>query len=136
MSDSPIKERFGLFTFHEGEESFIDIIAVHGLGGHYEDTWTWTPKKKNSGTECNWLKDLLPDEIPNARIMSFGYNSEVALSKSIGDIDTFADQLLNRVLLERPSEQQRRRPIIFVCHSLGGIVVKKVCSSSLVIRST
>lgn len=123
----PLTERYGLFPFQpESAERFIDIVAVHGLGGHYEDTWTWNPPNPNSGTPCNWLKDRLPAQIPDARIMSFGYNSAVALSKSIGDIGTFAEQLLHLVLLERRSERQRRRPIIFVCHTLGGIIVKKV----------
>lgn len=122
-------ERFGMFTFKDQPESAdnsIDIIAIHGLGGHYEDIWTWYPAKRQSGTPCNWLNDLLPTRIPNARIISFGYNSAVALSKSIGDINTFGEQLLGRVLHERRSEQQKRRPIIFVCHSLGGIVAKKL----------
>jgi hypothetical protein len=120
-------EQYGLFPFQpESAESFVDIFAVHGLGGHYEDTWTWTPANPKSDTPCNWLKDLLPAEIPNARIMSFGYNSAVARSRSIGDISTFAEQLVQLVRLERHSDRQRRRPIIFVCHSLGGIIVKKV----------
>lgn len=40
----PLRERNGLFPFQpESAERFIDIVAVHGLGGQYEDTWTWNP---------------------------------------------------------------------------------------------
>ncbi|KAI2621919.1 hypothetical protein GGS26DRAFT_255256 [Hypomontagnella submonticulosa] len=119
-------EKFGMFIFQdqpEDSEYSIDIVAVHGLGGHYEETWT---APSSEGKPCNWLKDLLPIHIPHARIMSFGYNSAVAASKSIGDISTFAEQLLTRVLRERNSVRQRDRPIIFIGHSLGGIVVKKM----------
>lgn len=127
MTDPLIKEQLGLFPFQpDSAESFVDIVAVHGLGGHYEDTWTWKPANANSDTPCNWLKDLLPVEIPNARIMSFRYNSAVAPSHSIGDISTFAVQLVQLLRRERDSDRQRRRPIIFVCHGLGGIVVKRV----------
>lgn len=124
------EEKFGLFEFQsESTKCFVDVIAVHGLGGHYEKTWTSVPVAPTSETPetpCIWLKDLIPSEIPDARILSFGYNSAVALSKSIGDVEMFASQLLSLTLRERGSENQKRRPIIFVSHSLGGIVVKKV----------
>lgn len=121
-------ERYGLFIFHEPEnlEGSVDIVAVHGLGGHYAHTWTWTPESSASGEQCNWLRDLLPAQVPHARIMSFGYNSAVAGSKSIGDIRTFGEQLLTRILLARDHRPQNRHHVIFICHSLGGIVVKKV----------
>ena len=118
-----------MFTLKEvsaGTENVVDIIAVHGLGGDYEKTWTVKP---TGGHSFNWLKDLLPGSVPNARIMSFGYNSAVALSRSIGDIKTFAEQLLIKVLQERRTEQQKKRPVIFICHSLGGSVLKKVFES-------
>lgn len=120
------EQRYGMFTFvdkPDDEDDVIDIVAVHGLGGHYEKTWT-----PNSETpqQQNWLKDLLPSRVPNARVMSFGYNSAVAFSKSVGDISTFAEQLLNKVIQKRRKLRNRRRPIVFVCHSLGGIVLKRV----------
>ena len=58
--------------------------------------------------------------------MSFGYNSSTAFSKSTADIDDTAADLLNRLNDERISEAEQERPIIFIAHSLGGIVVKKV----------
>ncbi|KGO78310.1 hypothetical protein PITC_059230 [Penicillium italicum] len=120
------EDKFGLFEFHpESPECCIDVIAVHGLGGHHERTWTWNPVGSTGEKPCVWLRDLLPSEIPNARILSFGYSSAVAFSKSIGDISTFAEQLLSLTLRERASENQRSRPVVFVAHSLGGIVVKK-----------
>lgn len=121
------KQKYGMFVFQpESTECCIDIVAVHGLGGHYENTWTWSPVGSTGQKPCNWLKDLLPSRFPNARILSFGYNSAVALSKSIADVSVFGEMLLTRTLLERVSEKQKSRPIIFVGHSLGGIVVKKV----------
>lgn len=74
-----------------------------------------------------WLRDFLPQQIPHARIMSFGYDSGVLFSKSTSNIGTFAEQLLE-LLLSMRVNVSATRPIIFICHSLGGIVVKKVGS--------
>ena len=35
-------------------ENLVDIVAIHGLNGHYEETWTATLR---DGTKVNWLRD-------------------------------------------------------------------------------
>ena len=98
----------------------VDIIAIHGLGGNWETTWT-EPK-----ASVNWLKSLLIEDIPHARIMSYSYNSKEYFSKSNADIRDFALDLLVDYKSHRTSAAEKSRPIIFLCHSLGGIVVKQV----------
>jgi hypothetical protein len=57
-------------------------VAVHGLGAMPFTTWTH-PKSK-----AFWSKDFLPQQIPDARIMTFSYNVDVALEQStVGLID-------------------------------------------------
>ncbi|OKP07146.1 Protein SERAC1 [Penicillium subrubescens] len=122
---APKSKKFGMFIFADQEPdtaAVVDIVAIHGLNGHYFQTWA-TPV--SDGREVNWLKDLLPKQIPNARIMSFGYNSAVQMSKSAGDISLFADQLLEDLFIRRQRQEEPGRPIIFICHSLGGIVFKQ-----------
>lgn len=58
--------------------------------------------------------------------MSYGYNSTTAFSKAVTDISNEAAMLLDRLDRERQDQDQMTRPIIFISHSLGGIVVKKV----------
>lgn len=104
----------------------IDIVAVHGLGGHWKETWTNTSENR----ERLWLRDFLPSQLKKeanlrARVMSYGYNSEVAFSKSVSDIEDHAGALLHALDMERMSPAQKERPIIFLAHSLGGIIVKK-----------
>lgn len=98
-------------------------MAVHGLGGDWDRTWTGTTKK-------NWLRDFLPQQLQKegvpARVMSFGYDSRTAFTKTVSDIEDVADMLLYRVRGMRESGTENSRPLICVAHSLGGIVVKKV----------
>lgn len=47
------------------------MVFVHGLTGGRESTWTETKSK------VFWPKDLLHHEIPNARIMTFGYDADI-----------------------------------------------------------
>lgn len=66
------------------------IVGVHGLGGDAEETWT-----DNNGKL--WLRDFLPSQVRHARIMSYGYDSVVAFSKSKSEINDYAADLLNRL---------------------------------------
>jgi len=64
---------------HVGTQaSMIDIVAIHGIGAHPDDTWC--KKVNTSGTSryVNWLSDpkMLPSVTPNARILRYGYESE------------------------------------------------------------
>ena len=115
---SPEKEKIGLFELSKAETSKkVDVVAVHGLQGDAFKTW-----------ECSngslWLRDYLPEEIPSARIMTFGYDSTLAFSNSVARIEDKALDLLNRLGAKR-DESTDRRPVVFICHSLGGVVVKK-----------
>lgn len=74
------------------------LVAVHGLNGTVLKTWT------DPTTQSLWLRDFLPEAIPNSRIMSYGYNSAAAFSLSTASIDDFATDLLNRIRGKRQHE--------------------------------
>jgi hypothetical protein len=76
------------------DERSPDIIAIHGICGDPLKTWT-----HESG--ALWLRDFLPKDINGARVFSFGYDAEVALTKSLASLDDFARSLLNNIKLER-----------------------------------
>ncbi|KAF2188394.1 hypothetical protein K469DRAFT_661153 [Zopfia rhizophila CBS 207.26] len=97
----------------------VDVVAVHGLNGTARDTWT------HPETGKLWLEHFLPDAIPDSRIMTFGYDSALAFSRSKSGVDSFARDLLNRLRVVRADKAATHRPLIFIAHSLGGIVVKK-----------
>ncbi|CAM1509288.1 Fc.00g030270.m01.CDS01 [Cosmosporella sp. VM-42] len=119
---------YGLHTLVDKDPltaGVTDIVAIHGLNGHYEKSWT------EELSHYNWLRDTFSGSSGSssrsmlARVMSFAYNSKVQYSKSTADILDFADQLLECLLAKRKSEMEQSRPIVFVCHSLGGIVFKQ-----------
>ncbi|KAI9888711.1 MAG: hypothetical protein M1814_006522 [Vezdaea aestivalis] len=117
------REHIGLFELSKdgGEGKTVDVVAVHGLQGHPYKTW----EHENGHL---WLQDSLPEDISFAWIMTFGYDSTVAFSKSVAKIDDKALDLLSRLSSKRRAledDSSRRRLIVFICHSLGGIVVKK-----------
>lgn len=57
--------------------------------------------------------------------MTFGYNSKVGFRRrSVSTIEDFGRELLNWIDILRQDEPNI--PLILICHSLGGIVVKKV----------
>ncbi|KAF8542396.1 hypothetical protein BDD12DRAFT_802949 [Trichophaea hybrida] len=52
-------------------EVVADVIAVTGLAGHAFGSW------RNRETHKMWLKDFLPYDVQNIRIMSYGYDSSL-----------------------------------------------------------
>ncbi|KAF7671326.1 hypothetical protein GT037_010651 [Alternaria burnsii] len=102
----------------------IDIIAVPGLGGDGFSTWT----DEKSGKL--WLRDFLPRSqgFRNARIMTFSYvhlDSPRLIYNVLGWLDEPAEYLLSCIKRTREeTNTPRGKPIMFIGHSLGGIIIK------------
>ena len=96
------------------------MVAIYGLQGHAYKTW----EHENGSL---WLRDFLPADVPFARIFAFGYESAVAFSNSVAKLEGKAHDLLSRLSAERKSDGAAKdeRPIVFICHSLGSIILKK-----------
>ncbi|KAJ9131272.1 Kinesin light chain [Coniochaeta hoffmannii] len=107
------------------ESPTADVVFVHGLTGDREKTWT------ARGTSEPWPKALLPSELPTARVLTFGYDAYVADWRGVvsqNRIGNHAWNLLWSLASYRERDDTNERPIIFVCHSLGGLV----CEDALV----
>ncbi|KAH0551180.1 hypothetical protein GP486_007490 [Trichoglossum hirsutum] len=95
----------------------VDIIALHGITGDAFDTWT-------APNGVLWLRDFLLHDLPGARVFSYGYDASVFFTKATGDIDSYARTLLEGIKQKRLG-QNRTRSIIFICYSMGGLVLKR-----------
>ncbi|KAI1635977.1 hypothetical protein F4809DRAFT_650828 [Biscogniauxia mediterranea] len=109
----------GLEVVFEGDNPIVDIVAIHGLNGHREKTWT----AKNG---VHWLRDLLPTDLPQARICCWGYDANVYSTASLSKLLLYdhARALVSDLSRKRKLTDSSRRPIIFIAHNLGGIVLK------------
>jgi hypothetical protein len=94
-----------------------DTIFVHGLDG--DAITTWHPKSEPDKFWPKWLGD----DMPNVGIWSLGY--AVSSSAWRGPTMPLADRATNALdLLEL--DGIGARSVIFVCHSLGGLLVKQM----------
>jgi len=71
------------------------IVAIHGLNGHAIHTWEYDD---NIGRRFMWLRDSLPEQFPDARIMTYGYNANVLRGISPGRVRTFAEMFLKHLM--------------------------------------
>jgi len=109
------------------------IVAVHGLDEDHITAWT------DPVSKVLWLRDLIPRYIPSARILTYGYDSDVSSASSSGSSERFlqhAQTLVAELDADRLLENTTERPIIFICHGIGGILVKNALaySSSMVAK--
>ncbi|KAK7218004.1 hypothetical protein V2G26_006007 [Clonostachys chloroleuca] len=116
---------FGITPLYEAEDAKIDIIAVHGLGSHAIGGF------KSKGTSHVWLRDSLPHDIPNSRILLYGYDSSIMNKDHKISISGLGKTSLNAYKTFRKDTKTTQRPIIFLGHSLGGLLIKEaLCLAS------
>jgi len=99
--------------------AIVDIIAIHGLDGHREASWT------DEKTSVLWLRDLLPHDIQGIRVLTYGYDANTRGVHPLSSLrlNDHAENLMSSLAQFRKATPER--PIIFVAHSLGGIVLKE-----------
>ena len=124
---SRLKTQYGFKIWHDPNDSagrhshIFDLVFVHGLTGDREHTWTHPESAEP------WPKMLISEEFPEARILSYGYDAYVALKKgpvSSNRLSSHSLDFLNAIIAIRQTRGSEPRPLIFVAHSLGGIVCK------------
>ncbi|KAK3898253.1 hypothetical protein C8A05DRAFT_47370 [Staphylotrichum tortipilum] len=140
----------GLSVVYEPENSepILDIVFIHGLQGHpasakfrrlfsgqrSSKTTQDVPGDESASRPVFWPADLLPTEYPQARIRVFRYQTTIAKHQFAGPVNKKSIFVHSRGLV---NDLSRARPLtrllLFVGHSLGGIVIKEtlgICSSS------
>jgi hypothetical protein len=117
-------EFYGFTTLYapSKEDHQIDVITIPGLGGHAFGSF------KERGGKHMWLRDSLGVDLQSngercgiGRVMIYGYESGLERSDSFQSLEDLANALrlkLNSLDMEKP--------IIFIAHSLGGLIVKEM----------
>ncbi|KAJ8126824.1 hypothetical protein O1611_g6814 [Lasiodiplodia mahajangana] len=123
------KDFEGFTTLHSpADETTIvaDIIAVTGLAGHAFGSWA-------SSDKVMWLRDYVPDFAPKARVLTYGYDSRITgPDTSISKLSDLSQTFVQMLIDMRDKDTREQRPIIFIGHSLGCMIIKKVLHTSCI----
>jgi len=113
----------GIKTLYQPDSKIIpevDIVFVPGLGADPIKSW------QSNISDFNWTshKDGLVRDFPKSRILLYQYESAwtgpLKVKQYLGNL---ASTLLHGLRIHR--EKYPRRPIVFVGHSMGGLVIAK-----------
>ncbi|PYH96071.1 hypothetical protein BO71DRAFT_472742 [Aspergillus ellipticus CBS 707.79] len=96
-----------------GLETAVDIVAVPAIGADSRNPWT------DGDSQTPWLTSELTRVVSNARVLLFDHGH----LDPRDDLKSLAHRLIKWLLQERQATSLRR-PIFFLCHSTGGLVVK------------
>ncbi|KAK3349003.1 Alpha/Beta hydrolase protein [Lasiosphaeria hispida] len=115
-----ISSRFSLPSQIDiGFLTIFSLVLIHGLNGSPIETWTHKKSKV-----C-WPRDLLPKQQPLTRVLSFGYSADIFKNTSVAGIRMNSRSLLSALFDKREDIEDQNRPIVFLAHSLGGLVAKQ-----------
>ncbi|KAI0864863.1 hypothetical protein F4860DRAFT_463631 [Xylaria cubensis] len=179
---SPLQEGFPLVGLHvlyeleKSENTLVDVVFIHGLGGHpilqswqcdesvlasttraktelleRDESWKLllrrtrsAERKRRSATASRnnarqseqnasspffWPRDLLPLLCPEARIITWGYHALRRGDEPVTtqpDFSFHAKDLLQELVGLRNSTNVQQKPLVFVAHSLSGIIVMEM----------
>lgn len=98
------------------DKAALDIVFIHGLTGDPEETWT-------NGDEAFW-PCWVAEELDRVCIFTAGYPSSLfeKWSKKEMDLHERASSLIEHMV----SHGIGKRPVAFICHSLGGLLAKEM----------
>ncbi|KAL6835807.1 ankyrin repeat-containing domain protein [Trichoderma sp. SZMC 28015] len=107
----------------------IDFVAISGLGGHPFGSF------KDRNGEHMWLRDALPYDVneeggnngPISRVTIYGYSSNLFESDSFQNLEDLGTAFHRH--LRKLAIAGTFKPIVFIAHSLGGLIVKQTLIS-------
>ena len=106
------------------------VIFVHGLGGDPVTTWC-----HEGGEEDGyfWPRGI-GKEIKETAVFTLGYPADKAAWNTGWPIATAATAVLDKLMASPDLRKYPKTPIAFVCHSLGGLIIKKLVLTAFLDR--
>ncbi|KAF5398454.1 putative ribonuclease p/mrp subunit [Paragonimus heterotremus] len=112
-----------------------DVIFVHGMRGSVFFTWRQNDavleNAEANAADCTkcWPRDWLPREFPSARILAINSSLYPFVWDPICPVDRLEramDTRAKNILPQLEAAGVGQRPIIWITHSAGGILVKEL----------
>lgn len=102
-------------------EHRFDCIVLPGLARHPLLSW----HGGQGGDAFNWVRDALPSVLPGVRVFLYGFGPELA-NASFVDATVASAEALMSILEEDGFSAPTTKPLLFIAHSLGGLILKRL----------
>ncbi|KAK4457028.1 hypothetical protein QBC42DRAFT_189620 [Cladorrhinum samala] len=99
----------------------LSIVAVHDVDADCLRTWSVGPETPGG----MWLRDLLPQKLPQARVLIFSYG----VTSPDGTFEKQAEALARQLEFLRKTSPENT-PIVMMGHGVGGLIIKQVIKTS------
>ena len=105
-----------------------DVIFVHGLNGNPREYW-FPP-----GEPDKFWPAWVGEDLPDVGVWSLGYENAALKPRQISLVSKFLqrgfamplEDRADNVLLRLESDHIGERPLVFITHSMGGLLIKEV----------
>jgi len=103
----------------EPERHIADCIAISGLAGH--PLGSWQPRGQDKA--FLWIRDEVPRYVRGTRAIIYGYDTRLMGSNSFQSVPHLSVSLISHIRANGGALDDAK-PLVFLAHSLGGIVLK------------
>ncbi|KAI0104675.1 hypothetical protein GGR51DRAFT_572596 [Nemania sp. FL0031] len=106
-------------VYDPGNTSIVDVFAIHSLDSDPSSAWRY----RENETDVYWLYDILPKQAGLEKIRVTVLNHRLRWQYYVPDfgLDAYAQGILDEIKLIN----QGNRPIIFIAHGFGGLLLKQ-----------
>ena len=109
-----------------------DVVFIHGLGGDAKKTWSSEDSVGKGDSErefISYFPAVLSADLPETNIWALDYSAQIT-NWGNKPICNELPRYCNNIFEYLAGNSIGTRPLILVCHSLGGLVAKEIVRKS------